>query len=127
MIMLPGAGMNCWSRQSVWDGTGSSQRVADDHAPEAERSTTLTSDAPPPTRLTGAGLRCRLAGLLRRASSESRLATRDLTLAIATFIWTGLPCARYDRLIPFAFLILIGLFATLDAWSVQASHPCTIR
>jgi hypothetical protein len=64
---------------------------------------------------------------LRSASSESRLATRDLTLAIATFIWTGLPCARYDRLIPFSFLILIGLFATLDAWSVQASHPCTIR
>jgi hypothetical protein len=61
-----------------------------------------------------------------RRVQESRLATRDLTLAIATFIWTGLPCARYDRLIPFSFLILIGPFATLDAWSVEASHASTI-
>jgi hypothetical protein len=29
LIMLPGAGMNCWSRQSVWDRAGSSHRVAD--------------------------------------------------------------------------------------------------
>jgi hypothetical protein len=40
---------------------------------------------------------------------ESRLAARDLTLAIATFIWTGQLCASYDRLIPFSFLILIVL------------------
>jgi hypothetical protein len=26
-----------------------------------------------------------------------------------------------------SFLILIGRFVTLDAWLVQASHPCTIR
>jgi hypothetical protein len=50
-----------------------------------------------------------------RRVQESRLAARDLTLAIATFIWTGLLCASYDRLIPFSFLILIGPFATLDA------------
>jgi hypothetical protein len=48
-----------------------------------------------------------------RRVQESRLAARDLTLAIATFIWTGLLCASYDRLIPFSFLILIGCFATL--------------
>jgi hypothetical protein len=50
------------------------------------------------------------------------LATPDLTLAIATFIWTRLPCARYDRLIPFLFLILIGRLAILDTWSIQASY-----
>jgi hypothetical protein len=31
-----------------------------------------------------------------RRVQESRLAARDLTLAIATFIWTGLLCASYD-------------------------------
>ena len=62
-----------------------------------------------------------------RQVQEPRLATRDLTLAIVTFIWTRLPCARYDRLIPFLFLILIGRLAILDAWSVRASHPCTMR
>ena len=33
----------------------------------------------------------------------------------------------YVRLIRFSFLILIGRFATPDAWSVRASHPCIIR
>jgi hypothetical protein len=59
-----------------------------------------------------------------RQVQEPRLATRDLTLAIATFIWTRLPCARYDRLVPFLFLILIGRLVILDAWSFNASHPC---
>jgi hypothetical protein len=36
-----------------------------------------------------------------RQFQEPRLATRDLTLAIATFIWTRLPYARYDRFNPF--------------------------
>jgi hypothetical protein len=74
--------------------------------------------------VTAGGLRCGFVSCSRgavrfddrrlcSASSESRLATRDLTLAIATFIWTGLLCASYDRLIPFSFLILIGCFATL--------------
>jgi hypothetical protein len=49
-----------------------------------------------------------------RRVQESRLAARDLTLAIATFIWTGLLCTSYDRLVPFSFLILIGCFATLE-------------
>ena len=43
-----------------------------------------------------------------RQVQEPWLATRDLTLAIVTFIWTRLPCARYDRLIPFLFLILMS-------------------
>jgi hypothetical protein len=57
-----------------------------------------------------------------RQVQEPRLATRDLTLAIATFIWTRLPCARYDRLIPFLLLILIGRLVILDTWSIQASY-----
>jgi len=59
--------------------------------------------------------------------TEIRVATRTLTLNIATVIWTGQSHARYGRLIRFSFLILIGPFATLDAWSVRASHPCTMR
>jgi hypothetical protein len=62
-----------------------------------------------------------------RQVQEPRLAIRDLTLAIVTFIWTRLPCARYDRLIPFLFLILIGRLAILDTWSIQASHRCIMR
>jgi hypothetical protein len=34
--------------------------------------------------------------------------------------------SRYTHLVRFSFLILIGRFATLDAWSSRASHPCTI-
>jgi hypothetical protein len=58
-----------------------------------------------------------------RRVQESRLAARDLTLAIATFIWTGLLCASYDRLIPFSFLILIGRFATLGCMVSPSSTP----
>ena len=45
-----------------------------------------------------------------RQVHEPRLAIRDLTLAIVTFIWTRLPCARYDRLcpMPFGFEALAG-------------------
>ena len=46
--------------------------------------------------------------------TESRVATRTLTLNIATVIWTGQSHARYGRLIRFSFLILIGPFATLE-------------
>jgi hypothetical protein len=31
----------------------------------------------------------------------------------------------FVRLVRFSFLILIGRFGTLYAWSVKASHPCT--
>jgi hypothetical protein len=60
--------------------------------------------------------------------TESRMATRNLTLNIPTFTRTKQPHARYDRLIPFSFLILIALFASLDAWSVKAPpmHHLTI-
>ena len=87
--------------------------------------------------MTAGGLRCGSVGCSRgavrfddrrlcSAGSGTRLAARDLTLAIATLIWARLPCARYDRLTPFLFLILIGRLAILDAWSFRASHPCTI-
>ena len=65
------------------------------------------------------------------ASSESRLATRDLTLAIATFIWTGLPCARYDCPLPFdrshgqaAVLSVLGLMWTV---AFSGSGSCARR
>jgi len=61
-----------------------------------------------------------------RQVQELRLAIRDLTLAIVTFFWTRLPCVRYNRLIPFLLLILIGRLAILDTWSIQASHVSTI-
>ena len=34
--------------------------------------------------------------------------------------------SRYVRLVRFSYLILIGCFVTLEAWSIQAPHPCTI-
>ena len=61
-----------------------------------------------------------------RQVQELRLVIRDLTLAIVTFVRTRLPCARYNRLIPFLFLILIGRSPILDTWSIQASHASTI-
>jgi hypothetical protein len=48
-------------------------------------------------------------------ADRSRVATRDLTLNITIFTWIGLLHVRYDRFIPFSFLILIGRFATLNA------------
>jgi hypothetical protein len=50
------------------------------------------------------------------------VATRNLTLNTETFTWTGQPCARYDRLIPFSFLILVDRFATLAERAFPASH-----
>src|SRR5947207_7336087 len=49
-----------------------------------------------------------------RRVQESRLAARDLTLAIATFIWAGLLCASYDRLIPCRFSGLMSPEAALS-------------
>jgi hypothetical protein len=42
-------------------------------------------------------------------ANRSRVATRNLTLNITIFTWIGLLYARYDRLIPFSFMILIVL------------------
>jgi hypothetical protein len=50
--------------------------------------------------------------------SELRRVTRNLILDFATLPGT-------DTTGCFSFLILVGRFATLDAWSIQASHPCT--
>src|SRR5207247_11235644 len=42
-----------------------------------------------------------------------------------SFLRIGRP--RREPTVRFSFLILIGPFATLEAWSVEAPHPCTMR